>query len=121
MLTISGIVMDNYLQEYSVIISDLDSELSGRNAKGEMLRDRIRVARKISVSFRPMKVNEMSTVLSAVKNMFFEVTYLDPESGNTKTGTFYVGDRTAPIMRYLMYEGQMQWLWDVMSFNLVER
>ena len=62
------------------------------------------------------KRQECSTLLKAVKDVFFQVTYPDPELG-VVTKTMYVGDRTSPA--YSAINGVVKW--NGVKFNLVER
>src|SRR5690554_271703 len=84
---------------FKVGISDLDGE-TGRNARGDMIRDRITTKIKLEMEWGPLTNTEISTLLNAVKNVFFEVEYPDPFVGGYRTSTFYVGDRTAPMYRF---------------------
>lgn len=102
---------------FKVDISDLDGE-AGRNARGNLIRDRVAVKRKLECEWGPLKNSEISTLLQAVKDEFFQVTYPDPMTGNNQTKTFYVGDRSAPAL-YKESNGQM--LWHGLTMNLIER
>lgn len=102
--------------EYSVSISDLDGE-THRNAKGQMIRDRVAVKRKIECSWNMLTIEEMKTLLNAVKDEFFSCTYLDPMTGTEQTKTFYVGDRTSPI--YSFVDGIEYW--KSLKMNFVEK
>lgn len=109
-----------YVNELSVVLSDLDSENSGRNANGKMMRDRIRgganAVRKITVKCKPLTLTEMGNITRAAGDTTFEVTYPDPYSGTVKKGRFYPSDRTAPVYRAV--DGEF--LWSGLSFNLIE-
>ena len=118
---ISNTDFSGYVSELSVVLSDLDSENSGRNANGKMMRDRIRggasALRKISVKCRPLTNNEMGNITRALSGLaFVSVYYPDPYTGANKTSNFYVSDRTAPVYRAV--DGQF--LWSGLSFNLTE-
>lgn len=103
---------------FKVDIFDLDAE-SARNTKGQLIRDRVTVKRKLSCEWSPLTMAEISVLLQAVQNVFFDVTYPDPMSGNlTETKTFYVGDRTMPLLR-TDYQGQ--YLWEGLSMNFIEQ
>lgn len=102
--------------EMKVDVADLDGE-TNRNAKGDLIRDRIAVKRKISLEFPPLSAEEMSQLLNLIQDVFFQVTYPDPLTGGMRTGTFYVGDRTAPALRYR--NGQVYWAG--LSMNFIER
>lgn len=100
---------------FEVQISDLDGE-SNRNAKGDLIRDRIAIKRKLICEWPPLNQSECSTLLKSVKNVFFDVTYPDPELGMI-TKTMYVGDRSTPAYRYK--DGEVKW--SGVKFNLIER
>lgn len=98
-----------------VSLQDLDAETSGRNIKGQMMRDRIAGGkRKINIKWGPLTGSEIGTILNAVSGVFFSVSYPDPISGQ-KTITAYVGDRSAALLNYATGR------WLDLSFNLIER
>jgi len=99
-------------------LSDLDADGSGRNQNGDMFRDRVAVKRKLECTWPPLLANEMSELLNAVSDIFFELTYPDAMTGSNRTMTCYVGDRSSPIMRP---ETDGKWLWGGLSMNFVER
>lgn len=99
-------------------ISDLDADGTGRNQNGDMFRDRVAVKRKLECSWRPLGSDEMATLLQAVDEVFFDLTYPDAMTGTDRTMTCYVGDRSSPIMRP---ETDGKWLWGGLSMNFVER
>lgn len=98
------------------IVSDVDSAEAGRNQKGSMMRDRVAVKVKWQLSFPPMSSTMMKNLLSAISAPSFSFTYPDPRTGLIKTGTFYVGDRTAPV--YSESGGLPRW--KNMSFSVIE-
>jgi hypothetical protein len=101
-------------QKFSVVISDLDGE-TNRNVKGELVRDRIAVKRKLSLQYQPLTTAQISSVLSVIQNTFFSCTFLDPLVGGNYTGTFYVGDRTAPLYN------TSQGLWESITMDFIEK
>lgn len=111
MLKINGVAIATP-SAFLVDIEDVDGE-SGRNAKGQMLRDRIAVKRKISCEWPPLTDGEISIILKAVQNVFFEVTYPDPMEGMEVTKTMYVGIRSAPML----HKGK----WQNLKMNFIER
>lgn len=115
MLKINGVDIATP-QTFKVEISDLDGD-SQRNARGKMMRDRIAVKRKLECSWPPLTKTQMSTLLTAVSGVFFNVTYPDPQTGTNLTKEFYVGDRTTPMLRYK--DGQP--MWEGLEMNFVER
>ena len=100
----------------TLTISDIDGD-SYRNALGETIRDRIAVKRKIELEWKTLSSAEISKLLTAVKNTFFSVSYLDAVTGTTITKTFYVGDRTAPV--YSLVDGKERWT--NLKMNFIEK
>ena len=97
---------------YTVVINDLDGE-TARNARGDMVRDRIAVKRSINLEWGVLTKQQVTQILNAVGNVFFPVQYDDPQLG-VITKTFYVGNRDVPkIVDGTFYKG--------LSFNLIER
>lgn len=94
-------------------IQDVDFD-TGRTADGMMHRNRVSVKRKIKVGWPASPPERVSQILSAVWNDSVTVTYLDPQIGGMATGTFYAGDRVAPMFNYSLM------LYDAFSFDLVE-
>lgn len=82
-----------------------------------MIRDRVAVKRKLECRWGALTTSEISTLLKAVKDTFFTVTYLDAYEGKDVTKTFYVGDRTAPV--YSLNKGLVTW--QGLSMDFVER
>jgi len=115
-LTIGGVVQKTP-KTFKVGIQDIDGE-TARNARGELMRDRITTKRKIDMDFPPMTQTEMAKILNAVSAVFFSVLYQDPILGMT-TKTFYVGDRTTPMMKF--GNGTTELLWESVAFNLIEK
>lgn len=115
MLKINGVTVATP-QTFKVEISDLDGE-SNRNAKGLLIRDRIAVKRKLECSWPALTNSQASTLLTAVSSVFFTVTYPDPQTGNNQTKTFYVGDRSVPM---LIYKNGVP-MWEGLEMNFIER
>lgn len=101
-------------------IQDLDSEAggAGRDQSGVMHRDRVGVKRKVSCEWPPMKTSDMSKLLSLMTSQFFELEYPDTQTGQKKTGIFYVGDRNAEIYTML---SETNYLYNGLTANFVER
>ena len=100
---------------FQVDIQDIDDE-SNRNAKGKLLRDRIAVKRKLNCEWPPLTFDECSKLLNAVSDVFFNVYYPDPMTGNFETKRMYVGDRSVPAL--YMKDGKM--LWKGLKMNFIE-
>lgn len=61
---------------YSVTISDISSDDSKRNARGDMLIDRIATKRKIEMSWDFISLEDMSLTLKLVKDIFLQLNTL---------------------------------------------
>ena len=115
-LKINGVVIPDP-SEFSVDIMDIDDNTTTRNTKGDLIRNRIAVKRKLKCQWPPCGNTEMSIILKAVKDVFFTVEYPDPMEGTRLTKTFYVGDRQMPV--YSVINGEV--LWEGLSMNFIER
>lgn len=102
-------------KSFKVNISDVDGE-TGRNAKGDMIRDRVTVKRKLECEWGLLSQSEIQMLLNAVTSEFFEVSYPDPQLGQI-TRTFYVGDRSAPAYSW----ANKLKPWSGLSMNFIER
>ncbi len=99
-------------------IQDLDSEEgSGRNQAGTMFRDRIAVKRTVHCEWGVLTRKEMSSLLSAMSAASFQLTYPDPQTGNFKTITAYVGDRVPAICGVV---SDTEWHWIGLAVDFVE-
>ena len=99
-----------------VEIQDIDKG-SERNAKGTMVRTRVATKRKITVEWSPLSNSEISKILKAMSDVFFTVKYTDPMVGGVTTKTFYVGDRTAPVLKVINNVTR----WEGLKTSLVEK
>lgn len=81
---------------FKVNIVDLDSDNTARNAKGVLLRDRLRIMRTLECEWGPLSQADISRILQAVNPTGVSVTYPDPYDGTNQTRTFYAGDRSIP-------------------------
>lgn len=102
-------------------LQDLDdSEGSGRNANGVMFRDRVAIKRKLTLSWNPMETSDLSFILNAIKDPFFDVTFAeDPYANGSHTFTAYAGDRSMPLLLKNARTGR--WLWQSLSVNFIEQ
>ena len=101
--------------DYGVGIQDISK--AERNARGDMIIERIATKRKLELVFEFLPKSEHQQLLKAVAPVFFQVEYPDPETGAQRTGTFYAGDRTIGGLAYI--NGQMHW--KDCKFNVIER
>ena len=114
-LTINGVEVKDP-KSLQVEIQDIDKG-SERNAKGTMVRTRVATKRKITVEWSPLSNSEISKILKAMSEVFFTVKYTDPMEGKVITKTFYVGDRTAPVLKVINNVTR----WEGLKTNLVEK
>lgn len=114
MIKINGVTIKTPA-EFQVDIVDLDGE-THRNAKGELIRDRIAVKRKLGCSWPALTQEETSVILTAIQNVFFTIEYPDPMSG-VATKTFYVGDRNMPMLS----NRNNTILWEGLKCNFIEK
>lgn len=115
MLKINGVAIATP-KSFKVDIMDLDGE-SNRNARGELIRDRVAVKRRLECEWGPLTMSESSAILKAVQNVYFQIEYPDPMEGKSITKTFYVGDRSAPM--YSNINGNV--LWEGLTMNFIEK
>ena len=104
-------------------IQAIDGSSTGRNQAGEMIRDLVTSKVKWQLEFIPCTQTQLYNLLNAVKNASFSFTYPDPmKSTGTTTGTFYVGDRTAPVWKIEHDDstGRDVELWGNVTFNVIE-
>ena len=101
--------------DYSVGIQDISK--AERNARGDMIIERITTKRKLEMSWEYLSKSEQQQLLNAVSPVFFKVEYPDPQTGAIKTGTFYSGDRNVGALDY--NNGDIRW--KNCSFNVIER
>jgi hypothetical protein len=114
MIKINGVVIPTP-SDYTVGIMDLSK--AERNARGDMIIERIATKRKIEMSWNYLTKEQLSNLFNLVSPVFFEVEYIDPQDNGIKTGTFYAGDRKAGALDYK--NGVIRYK-DI-SFNVIER
>ena len=112
-LKIGNLDFTPYLTGMTVTIQDIEAEAT-RTTNGNLKRNRIAVKRNIDLTFKPLTQTESQTILTAITDLFFNVTYIDPQLGTT-TKTFYVSDRNAP---FLAIDNGM---WNGLAFTFSEQ
>lgn len=106
-------------KEFSVAYQTIDSDTSGRNANGEMVRDIIAEKVKLECKWGPLSDDEIKVILSNINSAFFTVNYPDAKTGGQVTKTFYCGDRSAPS--YSWNDKFKQLKWEGLSVNFIEK
>lgn len=99
-------------------LSDIDSPDAGRDMSGRMHRGKITDKDKWKLKFRPLKTNELSTIIQLVTKEYITVRYLSPRYGGIVDKTMYVGDRTAS---HCIERADGTILWKDLAFSLIER
>lgn len=102
--------------KFSVEVFDVSSSAE-RNAMGEALIDRVGIKRKLIMEWPALTNSEQATLLSAVQDIFFNVTYPDPITGTERSIVCYVGNRTAPVA--IMRNGRP--IWNGLKMNWIEQ
>lgn len=117
-IKINSTEIAKYPATFLVTTLDLDDgETTVRTTDGTLNRDRITVKRKIEMSFGGLEWSEISSILQAIQDEFFEVYYPDPVTGKHETKTFYSGDRPAAIA--IARENEI--IWEGLKLSLIER
>lgn len=98
-------------------VSIMDISKAERNAAGTMVIERIATKRKLELSYAYLSKEQAQQVLTAVSAVTFTVTYIDPQTGATRTITCYAGDRSAG---FLDVKNGIPRYRDV-KFNLIEK
>lgn len=114
LISINGVELPTP-SSYQVGIQDINK--AQRNARGTMIIERIATKHKIELSWKHLENDQLQQLLNLIKDTFFQVSYLDPQTATVVEGTFYSGDRKVPAMDYM--NGQIRWK-DI-KFNIVER
>lgn len=114
MIKINGVVIKTP-QTCRIGIDDIGSS-EERNARGSSLVDRVATKRRLELSWGALSNADCSTILTAVKSVFFTVEYPDPETGAEKLIVCRVSDKTAPMLKYTgttpYWEGLEMTLWE---------
>ena len=103
--------------EMRVSVYDVASA-ADRNAKGDVVIDRVAVKRKLELKWAHLSAAQMSALLAAVGDeAFFQATYPDPATGAARMMTCYAGERAAAVLR--VEDGQP--VWKDLTMEWIER
>ena len=101
---------------YNVSLSD--GENSGRSESFEMARERIRADMYTIACNWIVTGAELAVITTAIAPATFDMTFYDPLTGTTKTGTFYAGNpRTSSLLKLEDTAEKSMWQ---LSFNFIE-
>lgn len=117
-LSINGNVVKTP-KTFKVNYQTIDADSSGRNADGRMVRDIIAEKVKLEIEWGPLDDVTGRTLLNAIDNSFFSVTYPDAKTGSQVTKTFYSGDRSLPA--YSWNDSFSKIKWESFSTNFIEQ
>lgn len=95
---------------------DEDSASTGRNQKGDLVRDVVAKKRKLLITYGPLTQGQMAAILQAIDGPSVEVEAPDAKAGTMATGTFYAGVKTA----HEIIHRPTGWLWRGLEVNLIE-
>lgn len=116
--------------EFSVTRSDLDSEATGRSETGLLQRTVVRGANsagtainggavyKITYGAKVTKA-QLKTITDAIAPQTFSATFFDGTASSDTTKTFYCGDRTCKLSKYVNESLPADSYWEI-SFSLVQ-
>lgn len=91
-IKINGVTLARQPKTWTPSYNDLASEQSGRNALGQMLKDRIATKVKLELEWSGLTYSQASSILQAISPIYFSVTYPDAKTGGNRTMTAYAGD-----------------------------
>lgn len=101
--------------EFQVSIMDISK--ANRNAKGNMIIERINTKHKLSFTYNYIEENTLRHILSLIAPTFYDVTYPNPQTMLNRTASFYCGDRNVGMLDYINDTPRYR----DFSFNLIER
>ena len=97
--------------------NDIDAQNSGRDTQdGLMHRKRVSQKVRLDITCRPLKHDELNTLLNAIQPQWLSVQYYDPRQGATVTKKMYTS--TVPAAFYFD-DGIVQY-WTGVEFPLIE-
>lgn len=100
---------------YRYQLSDVSKPNAGRTEDMNMNKMRIGQAIRLDLSWKYVRTDEVSEILTAFNPEYVQVEYLDAKAGMYLTKIFYVGDRSTPM--YNATSG----LWEDVSFGIIQR
>lgn len=99
---------------------DLDSSASGRSTlDGDMVRNRIASKNKWTVTMLDLPADVAAQLFKDLKQVFFGVTLLDPETNRYLTKTYYCASRPFGVQKYNKGSGELTY--SGVTFNLTEQ
>lgn len=116
-LTVEGVEFTG-IQQYEVILQDLDSENTTRNEDGDLTRDRVAVKYTVKTTLRRIKT-DLESFADALSGESLSVTFFNPYDAENTTTTMYAGNRSARAVSPIV-TGDEDNSWFDMAFDLIE-
>ena len=114
--------------------NDIDGPNAGRTLSGLMIRDRVATKIRLDITCRPLKSEELNTLLNLLYPEFVTVMYCDPMEGvvqkimyanNHGAQFMFRKENSVPDWYYICHDSSEtpapQEYWNDISFPLVER
>lgn len=133
-ITIDGVDITPYIAYQGVQWSrnDVDGPNAGRTMSGLMVRDRVATKIRLDITCRPLKTDELRTLLNIIYPEFVTVVYEDPMQGMVSKTMYANNNKAQFLQKYEPEETDCQWIcgkdpgqpyerWFNISFPLVER
>ena len=133
-IKINGTDITDYIAHQGVKWSrnDIDGVNAGRSISGLMIRDRVATKIRLDITCRPLKNDELRTLLNLLLPEFVTVTYDDPMYG-VVSKTMYANNNPATFLFKREFNAPEEWFichdsapepfeyWTNVTFPLVER
>ncbi len=133
-ITIDGVDITPYIAYQGVQWSrnDVDGPNAGRTMSGLMIRDRVATKIRLDITCRPLKTDELRTLLNLIYPEFVTVVYEDPMQGMVSKTMYANNNKAQFLQNYEPEETDCQWIcgkdpgqpyerWFNITFPLVER
>lgn len=133
-ITIDGLDITPYIAYQGVQWSrnDVDGPNAGRTMSGLMIRDRVATKIRLDITCRPLKTDELRTLLNIIYPEFVTVVYDDPMQGMVSKTMYANNNKAQFLQKYEPEETDCQWIcgkepqdpyerWFNITFPLVER
>lgn len=103
-------------------IQMISSAESGRdNNTGTMHIDKVADKRKFNLTYNNVWRETIVPIINLVSHPFFQIKCKDDLTGETYTGTFYAGDRSAQVYSNVLGHDHNKVLYSSFTVNLIER
>ncbi|MGO4185214.1 DUF6711 family protein [Paenibacillus sp. TAF43_2] len=85
----------------SVIWAIEPIDKADRNARGDLIKERINIKRKLELSWAYLPADDLARLLTAILANFISVTYLDPQLNAKRTASFYASPPSIEAIDYI--------------------